>query len=88
MFGPKSIDQRSVETVEMARIGSTQTIDTTDSSLSIIHRKCRLLVRDVFLQLIVFIETDNDGIADIAHEVLHKIYSYAILNYHHIHFVR
>ena len=30
--------------------------------------KCRLLVRDVFLQLTVFIETDNDGIADIAHE--------------------
>jgi hypothetical protein len=27
------------------------------------------------------IATDNDGIADISHEVLHKIYSYAILNY-------
>ena len=29
------VDQRSVETVEMPQIGSTQTIDTTDSSLSI-----------------------------------------------------
>ena len=29
------VEQRSVETVEMPRIGSTQTIDTTDSSLSI-----------------------------------------------------
>ena len=27
------------------------------------------------------IATDDDGIADIAHEVLPKIYSYAILNY-------
>ena len=34
MFGPR-VDQRSVETVEMPRIGSTQTIDTTDSSLLI-----------------------------------------------------
>ena len=89
------VDQESVETVEMPRIGSTQTIDTTDSSsiysnCQFIHQKCRLLFWDVLGLFIInsfyCIATDNDGIADIAHEVLHKIYSYAILNYHCITF--